>query len=101
MIKHIENLEQFNELIKGERVLVDFFATWCGPCRMLTPVLEEVSEDDKDLLILKVDCDQLPEIASKYGVRSIPSLFFVSKGAIVRAGVGFMDAGKLKNFVKI
>ena len=56
MLKHVNNRDEFNELIKEGTVLVDFFATWCGPCKMLSPVLEEVSEES-NVLIVKVDVD--------------------------------------------
>ena len=57
MLKHINNAEEFDSLIKEGIVLVDFFATWCGPCKMLSPVLEEVSNENPDLLVLKIDVD--------------------------------------------
>lgn len=100
MLLHIESKQQFDELIKEGRVLVDFFATWCGPCRMLAPMLEDLADSDQDLKILKVDVDQLPELAANYRVRSIPSLFFLLDGKIVNEGVGFMDLAKLQNFTK-
>ena len=76
MIKYLEN--DFEKEIKDKKILVDFYASWCGPCRMLTEVLEGI-EDKID--ILKVDVDKFPEIARKYGVMSIPNLilFFYKK----------------------
>lgn len=100
MIRHIKSVEEFDTYTKGT-VLVDFFATWCGPCRMLTPVIEEV--DQKGLLgvdVLKVDVDELPAIASRYGVQSIPTLIVFKDGKIARSGLGYMPAAQLVDFVK-
>ena len=69
MIKHLDNKDDFNNFIK-ERVLVDFFADWCGPCKMLAPILEKVDNID----ILKVNVDAFPDLAANYGIMSIPTL---------------------------
>ena len=75
MIKHIESEQEFNELIKEGLVLIDFFATWCGPCKMLSPVIEQVEREKPELKVIKVDVDELPMIAAKYGIQAIPTLF--------------------------
>lgn len=75
MIKHLEKLEDFVTIInENDKVLVDFNATWCGPCRMVGRVLEEIEEEYSDITFLKVDTDEFPEIAQKFGVMSIPML---------------------------
>ena len=71
--------ENFDELIKGKTILVDFYADWCGPCRMLAPVLEEASTKF-DTEIIKVNVDEHEEIAKKYGVMSIPTLIVFENG---------------------
>ena len=72
-VLHLEKSEDFKNLISEGTVLVDFFATWCRPCQMLGPVLDEVSEE-VDFKIVKVDVDQFPELAGEYQVRSIPTM---------------------------
>ena len=65
----IVNTQEFNELMNEKAVLVDFFATWCGPCKMLSPVLESVAEKMKDkVTIVKVDVDRSPDLAAKFGI---------------------------------
>lgn len=77
------------KVIKNEKtVIVDFFATWCGPCRMLAPVLEEISDEREDIDIAKVDTDECPELARKYGIMSIPTLKIIKSGECVGSAVG-------------
>ena len=81
MIKHLENIEQFKEIVKNDKnVLVDFFATWCGPCRMMGRVFEELEDEYKDITILKVDTDDFGFIASQFGVISIPTMVAFKDG---------------------
>ena len=94
MIKHLEN--NFDEEIKGKRILVDFYAEWCGPCKMMTIVLSQL----KDIDILKVDTDKFPEIAQKYGIMSVPTLFLMEDGKILKKHIGFMNNEEIKEFVK-
>lgn len=101
MIKHIETQEELRaELAKGD-VLLDFFATWCGPCRMLGPVLEGL-DDKEDFLvqIIKVDTDEAPELAGAFQVESIPTLFFFSDGKLVRRYSGFLREDQIREFCK-
>ena len=102
MIIHVNNLSEFNEKIASGRVLVDFFATWCGPCRMLAPILEEVDERKEagELLIVKVDVDEAGEIAAKYGIQSIPTLILFENGKAVKNALGYMLKPQLLNFLK-
>ena len=75
MIKHINEKEFNMEVLKEEGiVVVDFFATWCGPCKMLAPVLEDVQEEMKNVKIVKVDIDENPNVASEYKVKNIPPI---------------------------
>ena len=102
MIIHIDNLNEFNEKIASGRVLVDFFATWCGPCKMLSPILEEADARGEagDLLIVKVDVDEAGEIAAKYGIQSIPTLILFENGKAVKSQLGYMPKPQLLNFLK-
>lgn len=86
----------FDELIK-ERVLVDFYANWCGPCKMLGPVLEKVSDSIK---VIKVNVDDNQDLARKYGVMSIPCVILFDNGNEVKRNIGFVPEGKLREFIK-
>lgn len=85
MLKIIENINEFEEAIKG-KVLVDFFATWCGPCRMLSPILEDISKEHD---VIKVDIDNFEELAVRYGIESIPTVISFENGEIKNRRVGF------------
>ena len=86
----------FNDIIR-EKVLVDFYANWCGPCKMLSPVLEKVSDEVK---ILKVNVDEYQDLAKYYGVMSIPCLILFDKEKEIKRNIGFMPESKLKEFIK-
>ncbi len=89
--------ENFDLVTGGEKpVLVDFWAAWCGPCQMLGPVVEELAEDFGDsAIIAKLDVDANPEIAGKFGIRSIPTLLIFKKGQIVDRQVGVVSKNVL------
>jgi len=89
--------ENFDLVTGGEKpVLVDFWAAWCGPCRMLHPIVEELAEDFGDKAIMaKLDVDANPEIAGKFGIRSIPTLLIFKKGQIVDQQVGVVSKNVL------
>ena len=89
------NGENFDEIIKN-RVLVDFYADWCGPCKMLGPVLEKVNDID----IVKVNVDMYGELSRKYGIMSIPCLILFEDGKEVKRNLGFISEDKVKEFIK-
>ena len=92
----IVNTQEFNELMNEKAVLVDFFATWCGPCKMLSPVLEGVAEKMKDkVTIVKVDVDRSPDLAAKFGVMSVPTMIMFKNGRLVDAFSGYMPEANL------
>lgn len=92
----IVNTQEFNELMNEKAVLVDFFATWCGPCKMLSPVLEGVAEKMKDkVTIIKVDVDRSPDLAAKFGVMSVPTMIMFKNGRQVDAFSGYMPEANL------
>lgn len=93
------NQDNFNELISSGEVLVDFFATWCGPCKMLSPVLEEMSSDRTDIKIVKIDVDENPDLARQYGVMSVPTLFLFQNGKQVSSQNGYMPKEELINWI--
>lgn len=95
----MKQMNNFNEQIKEGVVLVDFFATWCGPCKMQAPVLEELKEDRSDVKVVKIDVDQETEIAREYGVMSIPTLILFKDGKEVAKNVGFMPKELLVQWI--
>lgn len=86
MIKKVNTQEEFDETLKSGRWLVDFSAKWCGPCRMLEPVLESVSKNNN---VLQIDVDETPFLAEKYGVMSIPTLFVFENGKEISKSLGY------------
>lgn len=98
-MKHV-NTAEFDALLnEGKTVLVDFFATWCGPCKMLAPVLEEVAPDYPDVEFVKVDVDDEPDLARRYGISVIPTLFVIKNGEVTANTKGYLNADELRAFV--
>ena len=94
---HLEK-ENFDELIK-DKVVVDFFATWCGPCKMLGPVFEELSTEINDIKFVKVDIDEHEDLCRKYKVMSVPTLIFFKDGKKVKEVVGFQTEEELMEII--
>lgn len=94
-IIHLEQ-ENFEDLIK-EKVLVDFYADWCGPCKMLSPVLEKFSSSIK---VIKVNVDTHESLARKYGIMSIPTLILFDSGKEIKKNIGFIGESQLEQFLK-
>lgn len=92
----------FNELIKGEKpVLVDFYADWCAPCKMMPPILKEVKKSLGDqILIIKIDTDRNPDLAIRYNVRGIPNLVLFKEGKVVWQQAGVIQAPQLEAQLK-
>lgn len=90
------------EVLKSDQlVLVDFWAEWCGPCRMLSPVVDEIAESLKDKVkVVKMNVDESPTVPTKYGIRSIPTLILFKKGAAVATKVGPMPKNKLEEWIQ-
>lgn len=90
------NDQNFEEETKNGAVLVDFFATWCGPCKMLTPVLESVANKlDGKVKIVKVDVDESPDLAQRFGIMSVPTMILFKKGQQAAAFSGYMPEAML------
>ncbi|GFZ32782.1 thioredoxin [Clostridium zeae] len=100
MVKHVEE-KDFNEIVleNNQLVLVDFWATWCGPCKMIAPILEQLSEDMTDVTFVKVDVDNNPGLADKYDISSIPTIILFKGGNQVDKITGFRPKNDLVNII--
>lgn len=95
----ILNKDNFNNEISGEIVLVDFFAKWCGPCKMISPIVEELSNEINFVSFCKVDVDESSELSAMFGVFSIPTLLLFKGGKLVSKRVGFQSKEELTNWI--
>ena len=95
MIKHLEKKEDFEPMINSSKILVDFYAEWCGPCKMLGPILEQVNEID----VLKINVDEFPDLAAKFGVMSIPTLILFAEGKEIKKEIGFKNLDEIKKMI--
>ena len=101
MAKEINGLNELNEVVNNnKKVLVDVWATWCGPCKMLSPIIDKVSEELTDVCVVKVNIDDNDDVAYKYGVEAIPTLLVFDNGSLVKKNVGFIPENKVKDLVK-
>ena len=101
MVKEVNGLNELDVLVKNNnKVLIDLYATWCGPCRMLSPIVDKVSEDCNDVLVLKTDIDENPDIANEFGVEAIPTLLIFENGKLKNKNVGFIPEAKIKELLK-
>jgi thioredoxin 1 len=100
-IKHISDASFEADVIGSERpVLVDYWAEWCGPCKMIAPILDEAAKDyGERLQIAKLNVDENPEIAAKFGVRGIPTLMLFKAGAVTATKVGAVSKAQLTAFL--
>lgn len=95
------NEKEFQELYKNEDLLfIDFFASWCGPCQMLAPSVDQLANEHSEAKVIKIDVDAHPAIAAQFDVQSIPSLFVVKKGVITSQQLGFVPYPVLENMLK-
>lgn len=99
MVKKINEAEFRTEAVSG-KVVVDFSATWCGPCQMLAPVLEEVSEEMADIKFFQVDVDESVKLAMEYGISSVPALLVLEDGVKTNMLVGFQPKAPLMDAIK-
>lgn len=99
-IKHLSDQDFDEYLLKSDKpVLVDFWAEWCGPCRALSPILEEVASEKNDIVFAKLNIDDNPEAAARYGVMSIPTLILFKNGQPEATKLGLMSKSQLSAFL--
>ncbi len=91
---------EFKEKISSGKVLVDCFATWCGPCKMLSPIIDELAKEVTDYSFYKLDVDKNEEISRQYGIMSIPTLLIFENGELKQTLVGFKSKAELKEILK-
>jgi len=97
MIVELDN-ENFDEEIKNGLVLVDFYASWCGPCKMMHPVINDIANNYSNLKIIKIDVDKHSEIARNYSVMSIPTIMLFKDGEIIEKNIGFISKEQLERW---
>ncbi len=97
------NTNSFPQEVLGSAVpvMVDFYADWCGPCKQMSPVVDQIARShDGSLKVLKLDTDESPEIANRYQIMSIPTIIIFKSGEAVAKHVGYMDEKRMSDFVK-
>ena len=101
LIKHISDTSFEADVLKADKpVLVDYWAEWCGPCKMIAPILDEVSRDyDGRVQVAKLNVDDNQEVAAKYGIRGIPTLMLFKQGEVVATKVGALSKSQLTQFL--
>ena len=91
----------FDEFVKAhDAVLVDLWATWCGPCRMLSPLVEQLAEQTPALTVAKVDVDACPELCRRFGISAVPTLLLFKNGQLLDQTMGYQPLDSLKSFTK-
>lgn len=100
-IIHITS-KNFEEAVVNapQKVLLDFTATWCGPCRMIAPILEQIAEENEHITVGKIDVDEDPALAVKFGVASIPTLILMDKGQPVATRVGLQTKPQIEKLIE-
>ena len=96
-IKHVKSSEFNNEVLKADKpVLVDFWADWCGPCQMLSPIVDEVAEERDDIKVGKINVDEQMELAREFAVASIPTILVIKNGEVAYRAVGLQNEEELQ-----
>ena len=97
----INNSNFEEEVLKSEKaVLVDFYAEWCGPCKMLAPVIDQIAKENEDIKVAKINVDEAQKLAEKYGVMSIPTLVVIKNGEEIKRQVGLASKTEILGMIK-
>lgn len=100
-VMKLTNASFQNEVIASDKpVLIDFFATWCGPCSMMSPIVDDIAAEHRDIKVCKVDVDSEPALAQRFGITSIPTLVVIKSGSVVSKAVGFRTKEKILELLK-
>ena len=99
MEKEINTYEEFLAGMNEGEVLIDFYATWCGPCRMLAPVVSQIAEEHPEIKVLRVDVDAVEQLAAAYSISSIPTLIKFQDGHAVDSSTGYLPKGSVERFL--
>ena len=96
------NKDNFQEIVlqKDKTILIDFFADWCAPCKMLAPFVEEIAEENSDIVVGKINVDDEPELAAQFNISSIPALFVIRDGKVKDSKIGFAPKAVLLEMLK-
>lgn len=101
MIHHIENNQINQEVLKSDKlIIVDFYATWCVPCQMLTPILVQIDKENEEVEIFKVNVDENQETAIRYDIVSVPTLIFFKDGKEIDRQIGLVEKEKLEEIIR-
>ena len=96
MVKHLDNSENYFDIVANGILLVDFYTEWCGPCKMLGTILEDIDYMD----VIKVDADKFPDLARKFGIMSVPTLCFYKDGLLMQKEIGYRTPEEIKDIYK-
>ena len=100
-LTHVTTQDDYDKEVKGadKTVVIDFWAEWCGPCKMLGPIFEALSDEYEDVKFVKIDVDEAEEVASQFNIMSIPTLAIVKDGEVVEQQAGALTKDQLKDFI--
>ena len=99
-VMHINNENFEKEVLQSEKtVLLDFWASWCGPCRMISPIIDKIAREHPEIVVGKINVDEQPELAREYGAMSIPLLVVVKDGKVTNRAVGAMPEQRILNLL--
>lgn len=102
MIIHINSYEEFKNYIENNTCFVDFYTTWCGPCKMLSPIIEELDENGSfgDIKILKIDAEECADISREFRIQAVPTIMLFKNGQAVKTSMGYMNENEILDFIK-
>lgn len=100
MVKEISQIEFSNVIKSNKKVLVDCYAPWCGPCKMISPIVDSLSEEFNNVEFYKINVDEAEEVASEYGIMSIPTVIIFENGEVKNRIVGFQSKEELEELLK-